>query len=102
MHLARASLTGIVYMVLANGSITINNALIKLAVVELPPMQAMFLRAIAAVLLGLPVLAATHSLASLRHIVAPRVLVRSLVRRSYRHPATDPGDGALGRGAVLW
>jgi drug/metabolite transporter (DMT)-like permease len=79
MHLARSSLTGIVYMVLANGSITINNALIKLAVVELPPMQAMFLRAIAAVLLGLPVLAATHSLASLRHIVAPRVLVRSLV-----------------------
>jgi drug/metabolite transporter (DMT)-like permease len=79
MHLARSSLTGIVYMVLANGSITINNALIKLVVVELPPMQAMFLRAIAAVLLGLPVLAATSSLASLRHVVAPRVLARSMV-----------------------
>lgn len=79
MSLARSSLTGIAYMVLANGSITINNALIKLAVVELPPMQAMFLRAIAAVLLGLPVLAATNSLASLRHIAAPRVLARSIV-----------------------
>lgn len=79
MSVGRATLTGIVYMVLANGSITINNALIKLAVVELPPMQAMFLRAICAVLLGLPVLAATHSLASLRHVVAPRVLARSIV-----------------------
>jgi drug/metabolite transporter (DMT)-like permease len=79
MSAARASLTGLAYMVLANGSITINNALIKLAVVELPPMQAMFLRAIAAVLLGLPVLAATSSVASLRHIIAPRVLLRSIV-----------------------
>ncbi len=79
MALVRSSLTGILYMVLANGSITVNNALIKLAVVELPPMQAMFLRAIAAVLLGLPVLAATSSLESLRHVVAPRVLARSIV-----------------------
>ena len=71
MHLARSSLTGIVYMVLANLSITINNALIKLAVVELPPMQAMFQEA----LLSSPasrIAGGTDEI--LRNIIAERVL----------------------------
>jgi drug/metabolite transporter (DMT)-like permease len=58
-----SNLTGITYMVLANLALTVNNALVKLAVVHLPPLETMFLRAVVAVLLGLPVLALTASLA---------------------------------------
>ncbi|WP_423067512.1 DMT family transporter [Devosia sp. CN2-171] len=76
---APSNLTGIAYMVLANLALTVNNALVKLAVLHLPPLETMFLRAVAAVLLGLPVLALTASLGSLRHVLDRRVLTRSLV-----------------------
>lgn len=74
-----SALRGIAYMVLANGCITINNALIKLAVADLPPMQTMTLRAAAAVLLGLPLVLLICPRDSLRHLFAPMVLARSIV-----------------------
>lgn len=74
-----SNLRGIIYMVLASGCFTINNALLKLAVLELPPLEALFLRAAMAIVLGLPVLIATTSAASLRHMLERRVLARNVV-----------------------
>lgn len=74
-----SNLRGIVYMVLASGSFTINNALLKLAVVNLPPLESLFLRALAAILLGVPVLLLTTPRGSLRHVLDPRVLARNAV-----------------------
>ena len=66
-------------MVVANLALTVNNALVKLALVHLPPLETMFLRAVAAVVLGLPLLAVMVSPRSLRHVLDPRVLMRSVV-----------------------
>lgn len=74
-----SALRGIIYMVLANGSITVNNALIKLAAVDLPPMQAMTLRAIGAVAIGLPLIMLMVPRGSLRHLFEPRVLARNIL-----------------------
>lgn len=66
-------------MVVANLALTVNNALVKLALVHLPPLETMFLRAVVAVALGLPLLAVVVSPRSLRHVLDPRVLMRSVV-----------------------
>jgi hypothetical protein len=55
-------------MVLANLALTVNNALVKLTLLHLPPLETMFLRALAAVVLGLPLLAVVVSPRSLRHV----------------------------------
>lgn len=74
-----SNLRGIAYMVLASGSFTINNALLKLAVVNLPPLESLFLRAVVAIILGVPVLLVTTPAGSLRHMLDPRVLARNVV-----------------------
>lgn len=79
MPAERSNLRGIIYMVLASGCFTVNNGLLKLAVVELPPLEALFLRALAAIVLGVPVLIATTSVASLRFVLEPWVLARNVV-----------------------
>ncbi len=76
---AVSNLRGILFMLLAMGSITINNAMVKLAVIELPLLETMFLRAVIVLALGLPLLGLTSSLADARHMLAPRVLARNLV-----------------------
>ncbi|MDF2980894.1 MAG: EamA family transporter, partial [Devosia sp.] len=70
---------GIIFMVLASGCFTINNALLKLAVVNLPPLESLFLRALAGIILGVPVLLLTTPRGSLRHVLDPRVLARNVV-----------------------
>lgn len=79
MPAERSNLRGIIYMVLASGCFTVNNGLLKLAVLELPPLEALFLRALAAIVLGVPVLIATTSVASLRFVLEPWVLARNVV-----------------------
>jgi S-adenosylmethionine uptake transporter len=74
-----SNLRGIIYMVLASGCFTINNGLLKLAVVDLPPLEALFLRALAGIVLGVPVLLLTTPRGSLRHVLDPRVLARNVV-----------------------
>ena len=74
-----SNLRGIVYMVLASGCFTINNGLLKAAVIYLPPLEALFLRAVAAILLGIPVLLATAPAGSLRQMLDGRVLARNVV-----------------------
>jgi drug/metabolite transporter (DMT)-like permease len=74
-----SNLRGIIYMVLASGCFTINNALLKLAVADLPPLETLFLRAVAGVILGVPVLLLTAPRGSLRHVLDARVLSRNAV-----------------------
>ena len=74
-----SNLRGITFMVLASGCFTINNALLKLAVVNLPPLESLFLRALAGIILGVPVLLLTTPRGSLRHVLDPRVLARNVV-----------------------
>jgi len=74
-----SNLRGIIFMVLASGCFTINNALLKLAVVNLPPLESLFLRALAGIILGVPVLLLTTPRGSLRHVLDPRVLARNVV-----------------------
>jgi drug/metabolite transporter (DMT)-like permease len=76
---AGSNLRGIIYMVLASGCFTINNGLLKAAVIDLPPLEALFLRAVAAVILGVPVLLMTAPWGSLRHMLDGRVLVRNVM-----------------------
>ena len=57
-----SNLRGIAFMVLGSGCFTINNALLKLAVVNLPPLESLFLRAVAAIVLGVPVLLAWQAM----------------------------------------
>lgn len=76
---AGSNLRGIIYMVLASGCFTINNGLLKAAVIDLPPLEALFLRAVAAVILGVPVLLMTAPAGSLRHMFDGRVLARNVV-----------------------
>lgn len=79
MTAGSSNLRGIIYMVLASGCFTINNGLLKAAVVHLPPLEALFLRAVAAVILGMPVLLLTAPAGSLRHMLGGRVLARNVV-----------------------
>lgn len=79
MTAGSSNLRGIIYMVLASGCFTINNGLLKAAVVHLPPLEALFLRAVAAVILGMPVLLLTAPAGSLRHMLDGRVLARNVV-----------------------
>lgn len=74
-----SNLRGILYMVLANGSITLNNGMLKLVLAELPLFETMFLRAIIIVVLGVPLLAAMSGISSARHMLSPAVLARNLV-----------------------
>jgi drug/metabolite transporter (DMT)-like permease len=74
-----SNLTGILFMLLAMGSITINNGMLKLVLAELPLFETMFLRAVIVVALGLPLLAVMSGVGSARHILAPRVMARNLV-----------------------
>ena len=76
---AGPNFAGIAAMVVANLALTINNALVKLALLHLPPLETMFLRAGVAVLLGVPLLALMVSPRNLRDVLDPRVLMRSAV-----------------------
>jgi drug/metabolite transporter (DMT)-like permease len=79
MSVGGSNLRGIIYMVLASGCFTINNGLLKTAVIYLPPLEALFLRAVVAVILGVPVLLMTAPAGTLRHMLDGRVLARNVV-----------------------
>ncbi|MGV3490688.1 MAG: DMT family transporter [Devosia sp.] len=78
-HPKRSNLAGILFMVLSMGCITINNGVLKLVLAQLPLFEAMFLRAVIVVALGLPLLAVMSGISSVRHLLAPAVIARNLV-----------------------
>ena len=56
MHLIPPALRGPIFMVIATGSYVINDTMMKLATVGLPPYEVLFLRGVAAALWGFPLL----------------------------------------------
>ncbi len=73
----QSNLRGIVYMLLATGFFLVNDSLLKVAMANVPPLEALFLRAVIAVLLGVPVLAATGALGKAPMMFRPSVVARN-------------------------
>lgn len=69
---------GIILMVIATASFATNDALLKLAMAEVPPFQSLFIRGIFILLVGIPVLAAMGQLRFLPRVFERRVQVRNL------------------------
>lgn len=65
-------------MVLSMGAFIINDTMLKLAVANIPPLEALMLRGLAATLIGLPMLAGTRALGHLRHAFTWPVLGRNI------------------------
>ena len=74
-----ANLRGIGLMVLATGVFSLNDALMKLATVGLPPFEVLFIRGVMASLWALPVVLLSGNGSQLRHVVDRWVLFRNLL-----------------------
>lgn len=73
-----SNLRGIIFMVLATGFFTCNDAFMKLATVGLPPFEVLFLRGVAGSLWALPVVLLTGNGPALRHVVDRWVILRNM------------------------
>lgn len=71
--------SGIVMMALSTACFTINDTLLKLAMHDLPPFEALFLRGVGSLLVGLPLLAATGFLRFAPLMLDRRVQLRNLL-----------------------
>jgi drug/metabolite transporter (DMT)-like permease len=72
-----ANLRGIIFMVMATGFFTCNDAFMKMATVGLPPFEVLFLRGVAGSLWALPVVLLTGNGPALRHVVDRWILFRN-------------------------
>lgn len=70
---------GIILMVLSTACFAINDSLLKLAMHELPPFEALFLRGLGSTFLGLPLLAALGFLRFVPRMLDGRVQLRNLL-----------------------
>jgi drug/metabolite transporter (DMT)-like permease len=70
---------GITLMILATACFTLNDSLLKLAMAEIPPYEALSLRGLASALVGLPVVFALGLGAHLPRMADRRVAVRNLL-----------------------
>jgi len=77
MHMIPSAVRGPILMVAATGSYVINDTFMKLATDGLPPYQVLFLRGVAALLWGLPLLALAGQMRNVPLMADGRVLVRS-------------------------
>lgn len=73
------AIRGPLYMVVATGSYAINDTMMKLATVGLPPYEVLFLRGVAALLWGIPMLLLLGYGAQMPQMFEKRVLVRNLL-----------------------
>jgi drug/metabolite transporter (DMT)-like permease len=71
------NLRGIIFMVMATGFFTCNDAFMKMATVGLPPFEVLFLRGVAGSLWALPVVLLTGNGPALRHVVDRWILFRN-------------------------
>ncbi len=78
MAMQNSNLRGIIFMVMATGFFTCNDAFMKLATVGLPPFEVLFLRGVAGSLWALPVVLLTGNGPALRHVVDRWVVLRNL------------------------
>lgn len=74
-----ASIRGPLFMVAATGSYLINDSFMKLATAGLPPYEVLFLRGVAALILGLPLLLVLGQGRRMPELFERRVLTRNLL-----------------------
>lgn len=72
-----SNLRGIIFMVMATGFFTCNDAFMKMATVGLPPFEVLFLRGVAGSLWALPVVLLTGNGPALRHVLDRWVVLRN-------------------------
>lgn len=75
---SQSNLRGILLMVLAMGCFLANDTVLKLAMSSIPPLEALFLRALLAVLLGLPMMLVSGVLRQAPMMFRPSVLLRNV------------------------
>ena len=78
MRALSPNLRGIILMVLATAAFTINDTFLKVAMTEMPPFQALFIRGIFSTLWGIPLLALTGNLRKLPLVLDRKVQLRNL------------------------
>jgi drug/metabolite transporter (DMT)-like permease len=74
-----SAFAGIAMMVLSSLSFSVNDVLIKMAMQQVPPFEALFMRGIGSLVLGVPLLAALGYLDFAPKMLDPRVQVRNLL-----------------------
>jgi drug/metabolite transporter (DMT)-like permease len=70
---------GITMMVLSTACFTVNDTLLKLAMADLPPLEALLLRGVGTVALGVPLVAALGYFRFMPRMMDPRVQIRNLL-----------------------
>ncbi|MGX9574005.1 DMT family transporter [Mesorhizobium sp. f-mel] len=79
MHFIPIAIRGPLFMILSTGSYVVNDTMMKLATVGLPPYQVLFLRGTAATLWGIPLLLSLGYAKQIPLILDRRVLQRNLL-----------------------
>ena len=79
MHFIPTAIRGPLFMITATGSYVINDTMMKLATVGLPPYEVLFLRGVAAMLWGIPMLLLLGCGRQMTLMFEPRVLTRNLL-----------------------
>lgn len=72
-----SNLRGITLMVIATGCFLANDTVLKLAMGSIPPLESLFLRALLAVVIGMPVLWATGMIGKAVMVFRPMVVARN-------------------------
>jgi drug/metabolite transporter (DMT)-like permease len=79
MHFIPTAIRGPLFMLVATGSYVINDTMMKMATVGLPPYEVLFLRGVAAFLWGVPMLVLLGYGRQMPMMFEPRVLTRNLL-----------------------
>jgi drug/metabolite transporter (DMT)-like permease len=79
MHFIPTAIRGPLFMIISTGSYVINDTMMKLATVGLPPYEVLFLRGVAATLWGIPLLFSLGYGKQVSMIFNKRVLVRNFL-----------------------
>jgi len=79
MHFIPTAIRGPLFMLISTGSYIINDTLMKMATVGLPPYEVLFLRGLAALCWGIPMLLLLGYRTQMHLMFEPRVLTRNLL-----------------------
>jgi drug/metabolite transporter (DMT)-like permease len=79
MHFIPTAVRGPLFMLVATGAYVINDTMMKMATVGLPPYEVLFLRGVAAFLWGMPMLLLLGYRSQMRMMFEPRVLTRNVL-----------------------
>jgi drug/metabolite transporter (DMT)-like permease len=77
MSQERRNLEGIALMTTATAAFIVNDTILKFVMADIPPFETLFLRGIATVILGVPLLAVTGQIKALPRVFDPAVLGRN-------------------------